>query len=89
MEPTLNWRDTARYPRLFCIDARCALPLLLWMFHISTLTSIVAFSGVILFSTCEYFGITPDVGLRMARVSCIGSFRPVSHRYMYRRNARW
>lgn len=89
MNTDLNWRDTALYPRFLMFDARSVIPVLLWAFHMKIWTGVLAICCVVIFGACEYFGITPDVGLRIVRVSCLGALRPVAQRYTYRRYARW
>lgn len=65
--PSAHWRDSARHPRFFLIDARAAFPLLLFVIHIRWWTFIVAVLSIIFFGLLERFGFTVPVFLRVIR----------------------
>lgn len=62
-----HWRDSARHPRFFLVDARAAFPLLLFVVHIRWWTFTVAVVSVIFFGLLERFGFTVPVFLRVIR----------------------
>ncbi|WCB48142.1 IcmT/TraK family protein (plasmid) [Nitratidesulfovibrio vulgaris] len=86
---SIIWRDTAIYPRFWLFDARCLFPVLLWLCHARSWTFYIAISGVAIFALLEWYGISPAVGMRVARLWITGRVRPVSDRYVFRRRARW
>ena len=62
-----HWRDSARIPRFFLIDARSAFQLLLFLLHIRVWTFIFATVATIFFSVLERYGFTVAVFLRWLR----------------------
>ena len=62
-----HWRDSARIPRFFGIDARSSFPLLLFLAHIRLWTFIVAVGATLLFGAIERYGFSSIVFLRMLR----------------------
>ena len=62
-----HWRDSARHPRFFMIDARAAFPLLLFLMHIRLWTFLVAMIVIIFFAMLERFGFTLTVFFRWLR----------------------
>lgn len=83
------WRDTALFPRFFIIDARCLIPILFWMIHARAWTFYLTLGAIAFFACLEWYGISPEVALRIARLWMTGRVRPVSDRYTFRRRARW
>ncbi|NQY41755.1 MAG: phosphoesterase [Legionellales bacterium] len=59
-----HWRDSARVPRFFVVDARAAFPLTLFILHISLWTFMIAAFFMIFFSTIERFGFTVQIFFR-------------------------
>ncbi len=64
---TAHWRDSARQPRFFWIDARATFPLLLFLLHIRLWTFIFALTSVIFLGILEYFGFSIGVFFRLLR----------------------
>jgi intracellular multiplication protein IcmT len=70
--PTAFWRDSARNPRFFMVDALTALPLVLFLLHIRKWTFILAILTTIFFGVLERFNFTLPVFIRWARSSFAG-----------------
>lgn len=64
---TSHWRDSARSARFFMIDARAALPLVVFLLNIQWWTFLLALLAFIFFATIERFGFTVNVFLRWFR----------------------
>ena len=62
-----HWRDSARTPRFFIIDARGAFPVVLAFFRPHLWTFGLAFIFLIALGILEYFKIPLIVGARLAR----------------------
>lgn len=56
--PDTHWRDSARSPRFFLIDARAALPVFIFLMHIRPWTAILAVVSMVFFGILEKFGFT-------------------------------
>lgn len=63
----IHWRDSARSPRFFLIDARAAFPFLLFLLHIRLWSFILAVVAMCFFALLERYGFTVTVFLRWAR----------------------
>ncbi len=59
--PDAHWRDSARYPRFFFIDARAAFPVLLALAHIRLWTISVALVAMLFFGVLHRYGFTVSV----------------------------
>jgi intracellular multiplication protein IcmT len=68
----IHWRDSARSPRFFLIDAKAAFPFLLFFLHIRLWSFIVALVAMCFFSLLERYGFTVTVFLRWARTILAG-----------------
>lgn len=66
------WRDSARIPRFFTIDARAAFPLLFFLLHIRLWSFIVAVCATIFFAALERYGFTVSVFFRWFRGILVG-----------------
>lgn len=66
------WRDSARTPRFFVIDALSALPLLVFLIHIRTWTFVLAIMTMVFFGILERFNFTVPVFFRWLRSSLAG-----------------
>lgn len=75
---TPYWRDSARNPRFFMIDALAAIPLVLFLLHIKLWTFIVTLTLVIFFAVLERFKFTVPIFLRWLRSTIAGKHR-VAH----------
>lgn len=70
MPPVLteaHWRNSAKSPRFFIIDAKAAFPLLLFLLHITLWSFILAVSAMIFFGLLEHYGFSLNVFLRWLR----------------------
>lgn len=70
-----HWRDTARTPRLFIIDARSAFPLLFFLIHIRLWTFILAVVVTLFFGLIEHYGFSTTVFLRAFRSYLAGKVK--------------
>jgi intracellular multiplication protein IcmT len=62
-----HWRDSARRPRIFIIDARATFPLVLFLLHIQWWTAIVAVIATLFFAILQRYFFTLEVFLRWLR----------------------
>ncbi len=67
-----HWRDSARNPRFFIVDARAAFPFLLFLLHIRLWTFIVAVVAMAFFGLLERYGFSVIVFLRFLRTFLAG-----------------
>jgi intracellular multiplication protein IcmT len=67
-----HWRDSARQPRFFLIDARAAFPLLFFLLHIRLWTFTVSLLGMAFFGLIEHYGFSLSVFLRWLRLTLAG-----------------
>jgi len=65
--PTAHWRDSARTPRFFLVDARAAFPVFIFLMHIRIWTAAVVVISAIFFSVIERYGFSLPVFLRWFR----------------------
>lgn len=72
---TAHWRDSARIPKFFFIDAFSAIPLLLFLLHIRLWTFILALLVCAFFMTLNRFGFTLPVFFRWLRSFVAGNIR--------------
>lgn len=68
-----HWRDSARNPRFFIIDARAAFPLLLFLLHVRWWTFTLAIIVMLFFGLLERYGFSLTVFLRWVRFTLAGS----------------
>ena len=59
-----HWRDSARQPKFFMVDARAAFPLVIFILHITLWTFILAIVCMIFFAMLEKFGFTVTIFMR-------------------------
>lgn len=67
-----HWRDSARSPRFFIIDARAAFPLLLFLLHIRLWSFLLALATTIFFAGLERYGFSLTVFGRWLRSKLAG-----------------
>lgn len=72
---TAHWRDSARTPKFFVIDAYSAIPLLLFFLHIRLWTFILACSVCVFFMVLRRFGFSLPIFLRWLRAFTAGNTR--------------
>ena len=70
-----HWRDSARSPRFFMIDAYAAFPLILFVMHIRWWTFFLCIGCILFLAILERFGFTITVFRRLARVYLAGNHR--------------
>ena len=70
-----HWRDSARNPRFFGIDAFSSFPLILMLVKIELWTFLLALSTIIFFAILERFKFTIPVFLRWVRATMAGPHR--------------
>lgn len=69
---TAHWRDSARSPRFFIVDARAAFPIFLFLMHIKMWTGILVIISMTFFWILERYGYTVPVFLRWLRTFAAG-----------------
>ena len=62
-----HWRDSARTPTFYFIDALAAIPMLLYLLHMKLWTFVLAIIATIFFTILRRFGFTLPVFLRWLR----------------------
>lgn len=70
--PDAHWRDSARYPQLFFIDARAVFPLLLCLLHIRLWTIAVTLLASAFFAILNRYGFTLAVFGRWVKCKLAG-----------------
>jgi len=70
--PDAHWRDSARSPQLWLIDASAVFPLFLFLMHMRMWTFIITMIAVIFLSILNRYGFTVPVFLRWLRTSLAG-----------------
>lgn len=73
-----HWRDTARVPKFFVVDARAAFPLVLFLLNIAIWTFILATTCMLFFAMIERFGFTVQVFFRWIRSFLAGPIKEAS-----------
>ncbi|MGD9369704.1 MAG: IcmT/TraK family protein [Desulfobacteraceae bacterium] len=84
----MQWRDTAIYPKLGPIDARCALTIPPALLPIATWKVVLAAMVVIFFWAINQRNITLGACLRMARCKLAGPLRTKMNARIWRRRCR-
>jgi intracellular multiplication protein IcmT len=72
---TAHWRDSARNPRFFIVEAYAALPILFFSLHMTWWTFYLAMSVTVFFGILEHFKFTLPVFLRWFRAFLAGPLR--------------
>lgn len=62
-----HWRDSARNPRFFLVDARAAFPIFIFLMHIRVWTGVLVIVSALFFGILERYGFTVPVFLRWLR----------------------
>ncbi len=70
-----HWRDSARTPKLFFMDAYSAFPLLFFILHIRWWTFFTCIAAIAFFVILEKFGFTVPVFRRWIRAFFAGNHR--------------
>jgi intracellular multiplication protein IcmT len=72
---TAHWRDSARTPKFFFMDAYSAIPLVLFLLHIRLWTFITACCICAFFMLLNRFGFSVPVFFRWLRAFLAGNIR--------------
>lgn len=70
-----HWRDSARTPRFFLVDAYAAFPLLIWLMHIRLWTLVTAIAFMAFFWVLERFKFRVPMFFRWLRAYFAGPIR--------------
>jgi intracellular multiplication protein IcmT len=70
-----HWRDSARSPRFFMIDARASFFILFFLVHIQMWTGILALVNIVFFSIIEHYGFSIPVFFRWLRLNIAGPIK--------------
>lgn len=70
--PSAHWRDSARSPRFFLVDARAAFPVFVFLMHIRLWTGLIVVVSAIFFGIIEHYGFTVPVFFRWLRLFFAG-----------------
>ena len=81
------WRNTMRPVRLYAIDARALIPIMLFLLHWRLSTLYFAAAGIALFVVLEWFGLTFPAAVRTIRRCIVGRVRPAVPAWKKRRFA--
>lgn len=73
-----HWRDSARTPRFFFVDALAALPLILVLLHIRLWTFMLALAVMAFFMILEHFKFTVPVFFFWLKATLAGPLRIAS-----------
>lgn len=73
--PNAKWRDSARTPRFFIVDATASFPLVIFLLHIRLWTFSLACGAILFFMVLERFEFTVPVFLRWIRSFLAGPDR--------------
>lgn len=72
---TAHWRDSARTPKFFILDAFSAIPLLVFLLHIRVWSFILALIVATFFALLKRFGFSLPVFVRLMRSTFAGKQR--------------
>ena len=72
---TTHWRDAARTPRFYFMDAYAVFPLFIFLMHMSVKTLLISFLFISFFVMLERFKFTIPVFRRWFRATLAGPLR--------------
>lgn len=81
------WRNTMLPVRVYVVDARVLIPLMVVLVHIRLWTFYVALGGLAVFTALEWLGLTFPAAVRTARRWIVGSRRTAIPAWKKRRFA--
>ena len=81
------WRNTGQPVRVFMLDARACLPIMLAVVYWSWTTLYIAILGTAFFSIISFFGLTLPAMLRTLRRFVVGTTRTALPSWKRRRLA--
>ena len=70
-----HWRDSARSPRFFVVDATATFPLLLFLLHMRMWTFLLAIGFIVFFMILERFKFTVPIFKRWVSATLAGNHR--------------
>jgi len=73
--PDSHWRDTAREPKLFIVNANASVPLLLFLLHIRWWTFFASTGTVAFLMIINYYGFNIPNFFRFLRAQLAGRRR--------------
>jgi intracellular multiplication protein IcmT len=81
------WRNTMLPVRVYVVDARVLIPLMVVLVHIRVWTFYVALGGMAVFTALEWLGLTFPAAVRTARRWIVGGRRAAIPAWKKRRFA--
>ena len=72
---TTHWRDSARRPRFFAVDAFAVFPLLFFCLYPRLISFLITLAIILFFAILERFHFTLPVFFRWLRAQFAGPFR--------------
>lgn len=81
------WRNTMLPVRIYVVDARVLIPLMVLLCHIRVWTLYVALIGIAMFAALEWFGLAFPAAVRTTRRWLVGRRRPAIPSWKRRRFA--
>jgi intracellular multiplication protein IcmT len=81
------WRNTMMPVRIYVVDARALIPVMIFMLHWRLSTLYLAGAGIALFTILEWFGLTFPAARRTIRRYLVGRIRPAFPSWKKRRFA--
>ena len=81
------WRNTMLPVRLYLIDARALIPVMIFMLQWRWSTLYFAGAGIALFTVLEWFGLTFPAAIRTIRRMIVGRIRSATPTWKKRRFA--
>ena len=81
------WRNTMMPVRLYLVDARALIPVMIFLVHWRIWTLYMAAGGIALFTVLEWFGLTFPAARRTIRRYLVGSVRAALPSWKKRRFA--
>ncbi len=70
--PNAHWRDSARYPLLFFVDARAVFPIIFCLLHIKIWTVSIALVATGFFAVLSHYKFSVAVFARWLRAALAG-----------------
>jgi len=81
------WRNTMLPVRVYVVDARVLIPLMIVLVHVRLWTLYVGLGGIAVFTALEWLGLTFPAAVRTARRWIVGRRRPAIPAWKKRRFA--
>lgn len=81
------WRNTMLPVRVYVVDARALVPVMIFVLHWRLSTLYIAAAGIAVFAVLEWFGLTFPAAIRTVRRLAVGRLRPAVPTWNKRRYA--